>query len=696
MLTIRLLAISVAALFTSSTVAQQSNDDFAMEEEDLSMAYGDRNFVSIATGTKQSLRSAPSVTTVVTADDIAAIGASDLDEVLETVPGIHVSRASVRYASVYLIRGVGTGNQTNPQALLLQDGVPMTTMFNGDKGSAWRGTAIDHIARIEIIRGPGSALYGADAYAGVINIITKTAEHIPGTAITLRGGSQGTWDSSVQHGGKLGEVNVAGYLRVGQSQGYDGTILADAQTRSDRLAGTRASLAPGPLQTGYEAIDGNISLAYDNWRLGTQYQLRNNLETGAGINSALITGAKGRAEVLTGSLSWANPKLTEHIGAGFAANYLQYTFTYPDNAMLLPPGAKVGANTFQNGMIGGPNQWERQYRLSAFATYSGFAGHQLRVGLGHDDLNLFKTRTFKNFFLNAAGVAIPTGPVSDYSEIQPFIRPQQRIVKYAYLQDEWKFAKDWTLTAGLRHDSYSDFGGTTNPRLALVWDIRYDLTAKVMYGEAFRAPSFNEQYGINPVANGNPSLLPETIRTLEGAVTWQMSKDAVVSANVFRYSTKNIIRLLGTSYQNSGNQVGRGMELEAAWSLSPSLKLSGHYAYQRSENLLTEHDSGYAPRHHVYARADWKFMPGWTANAQVNHIADRNRPFGDPRDQIADATTLDLTLRTDRPKQGWDFSASLRNALNTPVFEPTLLGSALVNDLPMARRSFWFQGRYSL
>lgn len=699
MLKLHVTAAAVALAWAGHSVAQS-----ALDEEDLALAYGSKDFISIATGNRQPVHKAPSVATVITAEDIAAMGAVDLDDVLEAVPGMHVSRASLRYASTYMIRGIGGGGQANPQVLVLQDGIPMTTTFNGDKGSAWRGTSVENVARIEIIRGPGSALYGADAYAGVINIITKTAQDAPGTEIGLRGGSFNTWDGWIQHGSTAGPIDVAAYLRVGSSDGFKETIASDAQTRNDRLFGTNASLAPGPINAGYDAIDGSLNLAYEKWRLRGGYKLRDHLGYGAGISSALVPGSEGKSELINSDLSWTDPQFARDWGTGFSASYLQYSLTYPNNLMLLPPGTQLATGLFPQGVIGGPNQWERQFRISAFATYSGFADHNVRIGLGHDDLNLYKTKTYKNYLLNAAGTPVPTGPVIDYSDIQPFIQPQRRKIAYIYAQDEWKFARDWTLTAGLRHDDYSDFGATTNPRLAVVWEAAYNLTAKVLYGGAFRAPSFNEQYGINPVNNGNPGLQPERIRTLEGALSWQVRKDAQVTLSVFRYTMSNIIRPVanpaptpGSTYQNTGTQTGDGAELEASWDATRTLRLSGYYAYQRSVDESTGHDAGYAPRHHVYARADWRMAPGWQLHTQVNYVADRKRAFGDNRPPVADYTTVDLTLRTDRTREGWDFAASIRNLCDASVKEPTLApGTALPDDLPMPGRSFWLQARYSL
>ncbi len=693
-----LLPISLLLLQTPGALAQSS------EEEELALIYGDKATVSIATGSAQSLRRAPAITTVITAEEIAAMGATELDEVLETVPGLHVSRASVRYTAIYMFRGIGGGGQTNSQVLMLQNGIPMTTMFNSDRGAAWVGVPLENIARIEVIRGPGSALYGADAYAGVINLITKTAADTPGTEAGLRGGSFGTRSAWIQHGGQLGPLEVAGYLRVGTTDGIREIIRADAQTRNDSIFGTRASLAPGAVNTGFDAIDASLNLAYDKWRLRAAYKLRDDVQTGAGLSSALDPVSHARVENVNGDLSWNNPQFARNWNLGANAAFLYYTFTYPNNLQLLPPGVTLPTGTFPDGLIGGPNQWEKQFRFSAFATYSGFAGHNLRFGLGHDDLSIYRTKNIQNFHLSASGLPIPLGQVIDYTRTQPYLRPQDRQVNYVYIQDEWNFARDWTLTAGLRHDNYSDFGGTTNPRLALVWDASLNVTAKLLYGMAFRAPSFNEQYGTNPVSNGNPSLKPETIETVEAALSWKAARNTEVNLNLFHYQMHDMIRqvantapALGSTWQNTGNQHGSGLELEATWDAGRNLRLTGNYSFQKSIDEASGRDAGYAPHHHLYGRADWRFTSGWLMSGQINRVADRKRQAGDNRSQIPDYTTFDLTLRSTRGKNQWDFAASARNLFNATVLEPSAApGLLLPYDLPMAPRSVWVQAVYKL
>ncbi len=127
---------------------------------------------------------------------------------------------------------------------MLVNGIPITNVLWGDRGQIWGGMPLENVARIEVIRGPGSALYGADAFSGVINVITKTAADINGTEYGLRAGSFNSRDAWVQYGGKLGTFDAAFYLGAGKTDGQKGIIQQDAQSAWDRVFATHASLAP--------------------------------------------------------------------------------------------------------------------------------------------------------------------------------------------------------------------------------------------------------------------------------------------------------------------------------------------------------------------------------------------------------------------------------------------------------------------
>jgi len=673
-----LLAVLLTAMWAAGAYAASQS-----EEEELALAYGDKSFVTIASGSQQPIARAPSVATVITAEDIKAIGAADLDEVLETVPGLHVARSPLGYNPIYTIRGIST--QYNPQVLMLVNGIPITGVYVGDRSQIWAGMPVENVARIEVIRGPGSALYGADAFSGVINIITKTAADIDGTQLGLRAGSFNSRDAWVQHGGTWGSFDAAAYLRVGHTDGQHQIIAADAVTPTPF-----PSLAPGPVNLGYDAIDGRIDLARDKWRLRAGYQQRSNAKTGAGVASALDPKGSNFGERISTDLTYQDTNFAPDLDVTVQASY--FYITEQSDLTLYPPGYAG----FPDGVVGNPYKWERHLRFNLSAAYTGLQQHKLRFGAGTQNDDLYRIRDTNNYTLP------PLGTVQDVTDIAPFIRPHSRRVNYVYAQDEWAFIRDWYLTAGVRQDHYSDFGNTVNPRLALVWETAYDLTSKLLYGRAFRPPSFAELYNINnPVALGNPNLKPETNESVELAFAWQATSSLQANLNLFRYQMKDILRFVqnpDTSYtaQNAGRQHGQGMEVELVWDAAANLRLSGNYAQQHSIDETTSQDAGNAPRHHVYARADWRFVPHWILNTQLNYVADRKREPSDTRPPVADYHTVDLTLRSKNQNSDWAVAFKVLNLFNADAREPSPSPGLIPNDLPLAPREWRFELSHQL
>ena len=258
---------------------------FASAEDELVTLYGDEEFVSIATGISQPLSKAPAVASVITAEQIVKMGATDLDEVLETVPGLHVSYRSLGYAPIYTFRGVYSS--TNPQVLMLFNGLPITNLYLGDRNQAWGGMPVESISRIEVIRGPGSAVYGADAFAGVINVITKNSVEANGLTVGSRYGTFNTKDAWIIYGKSAEGLNIAASLELHDSEGHNNRIDADSQTFLDNISATNASLAPHPVSLERNNIDGRIEVKFGNYSLRAGTQIRHDGGVGAGIAQAL-------------------------------------------------------------------------------------------------------------------------------------------------------------------------------------------------------------------------------------------------------------------------------------------------------------------------------------------------------------------------------------------------------------------------
>jgi outer membrane receptor protein involved in Fe transport len=709
-----LIALAVAhSALPGGALAMQS------DEEALLLLYGSEEMITIATGRRQPVSKAPAVATVITAADIRAMGATDLDEVLETVAGLHVGRDPIGYNAVYALRGIFSF--FNPQVLVLINDIPITNLFFGNRNLVWGGMPVESIARIEVIRGPGSAVYGADAFAGVINIITKTRDDIARPEIGVRRGSFDTWEAWGLYGGEWGGFDVALMLEYRDTEGHRRIIDADAQTQLDQLLPTNASLAPAPVNLMRETLDARVDVSRGDWRFrgGLQHRYGGN---GAGVSQALDPTSRSASDRWNADLTYHNPQIAKEWDLRAQLSFLSTTQEVKRDLILFPPGTllPIGADGninfldpvdfqfFPDGLIGNPEIFERHYRLGASAFYTGFESHLLRMGAGFNYGEIYKVRETKNYGIDpATGEPLPPGsPLVDVSGTPyVFLHPDDRRNYYAFAQDVWSFADDWELTAGVRYDHYSDFGSTVNPRLALVWSTRRDLTSKLLYGRAFRAPSFAETRNINnPAVLGNPDLRPETIQTVELAFDYRPIHDLRFGLGLFHYRWDDIIEFVPDpgattrTAQNAGEQTGSGIELEIEWRPLTSLRLLGNYAFQRSRDEVTGEHAGYAPRHQAYLRSEWALRPNWLLTPQVTHIGTRARPAGDPRPDLEGYTTVDLTLRHRRVRDRWELAFSVRNLFDADAREPSPAGlpPSIPNDLPLAGRSYFGELRYRL
>lgn len=662
--------------------------------------------VTVATGAEQSTTRAPAITTVITAQDIEASGARDLDEVLETVPGLHVSRSVRLYAPIYTIRGIYTLN--NPEVLMLINGIPLTALRSGDRGLAWASMPLNMISRIEIIRGPGSAIYGADALAGVINIITKTKGDIRGTEVGARIGHFDTYEAWVLHSNTWKGIDIVASLEYQITDGQKNILSEDAQTQYDKLFKTHASLAPGPVSTGVDRMDTRIDIKKGAWQVRAGHQGRYRLGLGGGLNQALaseesyVTGERTNADI-----TYHHPKWALHWDITTQLSYLNLQFQFINNRVF-PRGAFGG--TYPDGFIGNPGGSEHHTRFDTFAFYSGFQKHLARLGIGYHNGEQYQAPESKNFGTDpATGLPLPPGsPVIDVSNT-PYAASQRqgRNNWYLSLQDTWTVTHEWEFTGGIRYDDYSDFGSTTNPRLALVWQPHHDFTTKLMYGRAFRAPSLIELYSKNNPTNlGNPNLKPETINTWEWALQYHAMSDLHLETNLFRYYIDDKIDTVpgpdGKSrlMQNVGHWKGEGLELEARWKINKKSSLLGHYSHTRAIDKKHGKDLGNYPQHSAYLRTDWLLIPNWYLDVQAKWIAKRKRPFNDPRPAIADYTTVDITLRYKDIHEGkTNIALSVRNLFNANAREPSLSPDStgmigIPDDLPLAGRSWFVEFRY--
>jgi outer membrane cobalamin receptor len=240
-------------------VAHAENSEF----DGLEDTYGNEKMLSIATGHPIPQKLSPSVTSVLTSKDIDKIGARRLEDVLEYLPGIHVS--SARAGNTNNVIGFrGIYSEANTQVLILINGVPQRNTFIGGKPFAWT-MPVKNISHIEVIRGPGSMLYGGDATTGVINIILKTGKELKGGNVGSFLGSDDTYEGWAQVGQKTDDWEYSFSAQGGTTNGSRGLIERDAQSFLDNQFGTQVSNAPGFINNGRDDIDARMDVAYKDW-----------------------------------------------------------------------------------------------------------------------------------------------------------------------------------------------------------------------------------------------------------------------------------------------------------------------------------------------------------------------------------------------------------------------------------------------
>jgi len=694
------------------------------QEEDVFRT--DRLLVT-ATGSLKPIFKAPSVASVITAEDIEEIGALTLDDVLETVPGLHVIPSSYnRMNSTYSIRGIHTGE--NPQVLMLLDGVPLTYFPKGNRVNTFT-MSVTNISRVEIIRGPGSAIHGADAFAGTINVITKDRHEIDGTTTGIRAGSFGTTDTWIQHGNTYGGWDIAISLDYYRHDGDTGqTVDADLQTTLDAALNNpfgldSASLAPGPMETDDKIFDGHLSMQKGNWNIKFWGWLQDDGGEGFGVANGLDPNGGEDVDIFLADISYKTKDLAKDWDLELRLSHFfvkseSFLYLLPDGT-LVPIGSDGNADfaspsglaLFTDGYIGDPSSTNIADDLDLTAFYTGINQHRLLFGVGFKylDMDTSESKNFGPGVLDSTNIdwstvgpyLIVDGTLTDVSDTNYiYMEDAHREIWYALFQDEWAIARHWELTAGVRYDHYSDFGGTINPRLALVWETRYDLTTKLLYGRAFRPPSFADNYLINnPAGLGNPELEPETIDTYELAFDFQPTNRLRTIFNIFYYEIEDLIEAVAdagqttSTAQNEKDQDGYGFEIETNWEATDNIRIRSNFAYQRSKDHDSDEIVPEAPELQFYANLHWKFAQEWSLDSQYYWIADRHRADGDSRDDIKDYDYVNLTLRRKNIADHLDLAVIVQNIFDEDLREP---GSAtMADDLPLEGQAVYGELRYT-
>ncbi|HRF56281.1 MAG TPA: TonB-dependent receptor [Campylobacterales bacterium] len=702
------MRLKIPLLFLCATALCSAQTTFASAGRMLTLEELMETKISISTGTEKTVAEAPSIATVITEEQIARLSATTLFEVLDSIPGLFAyPSASSQFYDNIDIRGLHT--TFGAQVVLLINGTPIKRLQNGNTWSRFNFPA-SLIGRIEVIRGPGSAVYGADAFSGVINVITKDANNLDGVyEAGMRIGSFNKSEVFAHAGTSFENGKIAAsisYMTEGNDK--DRVFERDQQSVFDTAFGTRASNAPALLQTKGGWLNLALNGSYKDFEINFWGQIARDLGTAAGIGFAI--DPQGRYE---GDQTVLDVYHRSHPADGLAWEQklsLSYIYTRTFNTIfpkgaLLPIGADGNAFSagsrmvlFPDGYLGNPSQKQYEVGLESALLVSKYTDHLFRLSVGgkYSKARFYETKNFGPNVIDGS-VSPIYGAMTDVSDTPYVFMPKsQRKVFFLSLQDEIVLAPAWILTAGVRDDYYSDFGNTINPRMALVWRKDHSLSIKFLYGRAFRAPAFQELYtSNNPVGQGNTDLQPETMEMKEIGVDYQPSSGWHIGVNIYDYVAANMInavpRVVGTQFANGGKQSGRGLETIVQYQPSEGILLSVDYAYRLTKDDATGKKAVGAPVHIGRLRADWEFYAHTILAWETQFAADIPRAANDKRAKIANYALSHLTLGYNHNKQlNTKFIA--RNLFDKKYYYPT--ATTTLSDYPAPGRSMALQLTY--
>ncbi|MDB5101575.1 MAG: TonB-dependent receptor [Cyanobacteria bacterium RYN_339] len=544
----------VASPAFAAVPAPASATEGTAEGEELDLEALFNTQVEVATKKAQSLSEAPAVVTVITAEDIRERGYTSVADALRAVPGFYL--VDDHLLPSLGVRGVPSGQRAWSRIVkVMLDGTPIPYLPEATNFLGPELIPLGLVKRIEIIRGPGSALYGADAFLGVINVVTKRGEDMTGANASVWAGGRpghGRAQASVAAGFPLpkieGEVVAGALAGIDDRSGYG---VPDASPFATRFANqvSQNDLAwpgsffgrVGNLATplGALAVEG----AYQHVSAGGEFQDFHPFSQNSRItleNRLLHAALRGQPL----------DKLSANVSVGYASG---------------APGADDRLST------GNPNYTIRRdmgsdgLNAAAEASYAFDQRNSLTAGADFARTN-HRLPTYYDVFTAASGRAGEQTQDGPAGEARTFDNLG------VYSQGILYVLEDTALTLGVRMDAHNVYGNVFNSRAGLVSPLLPNLSGKLLYGSSFKAPSPQQLFGKPLVFGdilGNPDLKPEQAQTVEAALLWAPLRQLDLVANAYYSHVTDKIGFVaqgGNSRAVNQSQLDSvGLEGEAKW-----------------------------------------------------------------------------------------------------------------------------------
>jgi outer membrane receptor for ferrienterochelin and colicins len=524
----------IAFLGVGSQVFSQGTTDLAeMSLEDLLNME-----VTTVSKSAEKQSDAPGIISMLTKDELQRFGGTTLKDILERVPGLISSSVSFIDATTMAARGDQIKN-TSGHILLLINGRPTRETHDGGLNSEMYNTfPVNIIERIEVIKGPGSVLYGSDAFSAVINIITEKAER-NSLSVTGTGVADGGYGSSGSATVKLGELGI---------------VVAGRHLKKDWEIGSTEIPDKGPgayLGVNYKSL--SIMSTYNSWTSSA---------TSAGM------GGESQWERVFTNLGY-NLKVNDKWNMDFNT-----TYTQTDDDLAAP--RKKSYN-----VVG---EWTNfitisdKSKLVIGGLFNKIHGRETMSGSivsggvptsGADS--------------NPSGNVQVQGATSQAASSENVIAEGRKNNYAFYAQVDYRLRENLKLIGGTQVNKPENIKINIVPRAGVIWYPVPRINVKALYSSAFRAPSISELY-LNPgIKMGNTKLTPEKVATIDFGISYQ-GEQTQFGVNIFHSKMTDIISTVNMRYSNNAEITFKGIESGGAYYVNRSLYLNASLLYQTNES----------------------------------------------------------------------------------------------------------------
>jgi outer membrane receptor for ferrienterochelin and colicins len=597
---------------------------------------------------EQEVTQAPSAVSIVTADDIKKSGYRTLSDILNGVRGFYTTYD--RGYNFIGVRGVNRPGDYGGRILITVDGHRMNDPLYD---SAFNGTEfildVDLIDRVEVIRGPGSSLYGNNAFFAVINVITRRGRDFNGAEASGSYASYDTYTGRFSYGNRFTngvELALSGtYLN---SEGHDTLSYPE-------FSPVNHGIAEG--LDGSQIGSGFASVSYRDFTLeGAYVERRKDLATAA--YGGVFADPR---EFVMDERAFAELRFHHQFADDWEVMARAYYdhYRFEDRVPLPDPNHSEPTDPLYSGAITLNRDADKSESAGGELQVSKTFAEKHRLTAGAEYRHDF-TLHLRNFDES------PPAPVADTDLTADTVG--------VYTQGELGILDQLMLNAGVRYDYFSTFGDTVNPRAALIYNPWTNTTFKAIYGQAFRAPNANELYYVAPGYLANPTLKPERIHSYELVYEQVLHRGVRLTSSVFYDQINDLITFqtdaagANVSFGNLAGATTKGgeMELEANWAEGWRGRVS--YTYADARDSATDQRLSNSPKHLAKLNLT---APLWRqkvfANLEILGMSDRQTVQGNTAAAfcIANATLFSREL-----VKGLELSASVYNLFDKRYGDP--------------------------